>query len=65
MSSIIIIWPVTYDYPNMFRCCLHCDAKCQSDEAEYATHDSACTAAGGICKDNSNYCDGSYQVQLT
>jgi hypothetical protein len=52
-------WTPHYCLP---RCCLNCNAQCLADEAEYAKHDSACTSAGGVCKDNTNYCAGSYQV---
>merc|ERR1711872_580804 len=42
------------------RCCLNCDQRCQDDEADWSSHDGSCTAQGGICKLDSNYCEGSY-----
>jgi len=45
---------------NNNRCCLNCDQTCQNDEAQWSASDSACTAAGGDCLINSNYCAGIY-----
>jgi len=43
------------------RCCLTCDAQCQSDEADYDASgaDSVCEADNdGHCMPTSNYCNG-------
>lgn len=42
------------------RCCKKCDATCLSNESTWSQSDGACTSAGGVCQDNSNYCQGSY-----
>ncbi|XP_078619834.1 uncharacterized protein LOC144886898 [Branchiostoma floridae x Branchiostoma japonicum] len=43
------------------RCCKQCTSSCISDQDYWDTYsDSACKDAGGECKDDSNYCDGSY-----
>eukprot|EP00094_Tigriopus_californicus_P004622 TCALIF_04450-PA protein Name:"Similar to PGRP-SC2 Peptidoglycan-recognition protein SC2 (Drosophila melanogaster)" AED:0.37 eAED:0.37 QI:5/1/0.88/1/1/1/9/247/304 len=46
------------------RCCLPCDDQCQADEDEWSQGDAACTAEGGECKLDSNYCDGVYEGGL-
>jgi len=43
------------------RCCLNCDATCQSNEETYDNNgqDSVCeTENGGHCQPTSNYCNG-------
>eukprot|EP00090_Calanus_glacialis_P006361 TRINITY_DN14963_c0_g1_i2.p1 TRINITY_DN14963_c0_g1~~TRINITY_DN14963_c0_g1_i2.p1 ORF type:complete len:243 (-),score=48.51 TRINITY_DN14963_c0_g1_i2:58-786(-) len=46
------------------RCCHKCDYGCEHNEAVWSGHDGACTAAGGECKLDSNYCAGSYEGGL-
>ncbi|XP_078701238.1 uncharacterized protein LOC144927581 [Branchiostoma floridae x Branchiostoma belcheri] len=46
------------------KCCLPCDASCQSTHQGYTSGDTDCSKAGGQCKMDSNYCHGQYQEGL-
>ncbi|XP_076811398.1 uncharacterized protein LOC143458016 isoform X1 [Clavelina lepadiformis] len=44
------------------RCCLRCDSTCNSNENWWdINRDSKCKRASGVCKHNSNRCEGTYQ----
>ncbi|CAG5113668.1 Oidioi.mRNA.OKI2018_I69.chr2.g7758.t1.cds [Oikopleura dioica] len=46
------------------QCCLYCSPTCEAKEELDSAGDSRCTAAGGECKHNTNYCNGTYQSGL-
>ena len=43
------------------RCCLYCSPTCEANEDFYQQYDGHCTAQGGQCKDDTNYCNGTWQ----
>lgn len=49
---------------NNIRCCLYCSPSCEANEELNSTNDGKCEAQNGECKNDSNYCDGTYQSGL-